>query len=71
MRIDFYTEDREYLQSTVAGAGDVILLAYGGHGFEMLEDTEIIEVKQGPYAGDGDKTRFEPGPRVPRGGGGR
>lgn len=60
MRIDFYTEDREYLQSTVAGAGDVILLAYGGHGFEMLEDTEIIEVKQGPYCGDQDKTRFDP-----------
>ena len=38
--------------------GDVILLAEGGHGFEMLEDSEMVEVKQGPYAGDGDKTRF-------------
>jgi hypothetical protein len=37
----------------------VILLSYGGHGFEMLERTEMIEVKQGPYAGDQDKTRFE------------
>ena len=33
------------------GAGDKILLAYGGHGFEMLEDTVFFEVKQGPYAG--------------------
>ena len=31
----------------------------GGHGFEMLEKTEIIEIKQGPYANDKDKTRFE------------
>jgi hypothetical protein len=41
-------------------AGDVILLASGGHGFEMIEDSEIIEVKQGPYAGEMDKTRFDP-----------
>ena len=38
--------------------GDVILLASGGHGFTMLEETEMIEVKQGPYAGEKDKTRF-------------
>lgn len=60
LRVDFYSEAQEYLESTVLEAGDVILLAYGGHGFEMLEPTEIIEVKQGPYAGDQDKTRFEP-----------
>lgn len=59
LRVDFYSEGREYLESTILMAGDVILLARGGHGFEMLEPTEIIEVKQGPYAGDGDKTRFE------------
>lgn len=39
--------------------GDIILLATGGHGFEVLEELEMIEVKQGPYAGDRDKTRFE------------
>lgn len=60
LRVDFYSEEQEYLESTILEAGDVILLAYGGHGFEMLEPTEIIEVKQGPYAGDQDKTRFEP-----------
>jgi mannose-6-phosphate isomerase-like protein (cupin superfamily) len=60
LRVDFYSEAQVYLESTVLEAGDVILLAYGGHGFEMIEPTEIIEVKQGPYAGDGDKTRFEP-----------
>lgn len=58
VRVDFYGEDQQYFESRILGAGDVILLAYGGHGFEMLEASEIIEVKQGPYAGDADKTRF-------------
>jgi hypothetical protein len=40
------------------GSGDVILLTECGHGFEVLEDLEMIEVKQGPYTGDDDKTRF-------------
>jgi hypothetical protein len=60
LRVDFYSEQQEYLESAILTQGDVILLAYGGHGFEMLEPTEIIEVKQGPYAGDNDKTRFDP-----------
>lgn len=59
VRVDFYDEDQSYLESRILETGDVILLAYGGHGFEMLEPTEMIEVKQGPYAGDQDKTRFE------------
>jgi len=59
VRIDFYDDDQIYLESRFLETGDVILLAYGGHGFEMLEPTEMIEVKQGPYAGDQDKTRFD------------
>ncbi len=59
VRVDFYDDDQSYLESRVLEPGDVILLAYGGHGFEMLEPTEMIEVKQGPYAGDQDKSRFE------------
>lgn len=59
VRVDFYDDDRNYLESRILGQGDVILLAFGGHGFEMIETSEIIEVKQGPYAGDMDKTRFE------------
>ena len=60
VRVDFYLETQEYLQSTMLEAGDIILLAFGGHGFEILEPSEIIEVKQGPYAGEADKTRFLP-----------
>jgi mannose-6-phosphate isomerase-like protein (cupin superfamily) len=62
LRIDFYAEDQSYIESRILQAGDVVLLAFGGHGFEMLEPTEIIEVKQGPYAGEADKTRFGPVP---------
>lgn len=60
IRIDFYDEDQNYLESKVLSNGDVILLAFGGHSIEMLEETEIIEVKQGPYAGTLDKGFFEP-----------
>ena len=59
VKVNFYDKDRNYLENRILQAGDVILLASGGHGFEMLEDTEIIEVKQGPYLGDKDKTKFQ------------
>ena len=48
LRVDFYDDDQNYLESRILERGDVILLAFGGHGFQMLETTEIIEVKQGP-----------------------
>jgi len=59
VKVDFYDDDRKYLEARILVSGDVILLASGGHGFTMLEQSEIIEVKQGPYVGDEDKTRFE------------
>jgi len=58
LQVDFYDNNRNYLESRILEAGDVILLASGGHGFQALEQIEMIEVKQGPYAGDADKTRF-------------
>ena len=60
VRVDFYDESQNYLESKILLAGDVILLAYGGHGFQIIEACEMIEVKQGPYAGEADKTRFVP-----------
>ena len=59
VRIDFYSEDKQYLSSEILTAGDVVLLSRGGHGFEMLEESELIEVKLGPYESDNDKIRFE------------
>ena len=60
LRCDFYSNEKEYLESVIIETGDVILLVSGGHGFECLEETEMFEIKQGPYAGENDKTRFEP-----------
>lgn len=58
LRVDLYDQQRNYVTSRILETGDVILLAAGGHGFEALEEIEMIEVKQGPYSGDADKTRF-------------
>ncbi|MCI9843880.1 hypothetical protein [Flavobacterium pectinovorum] len=60
VRVDFYDNEQNYIQSAVLEKGDVILLSDGGHGFQMLEKSEMIEVKQGPYCGDRDKIRFTP-----------
>jgi len=59
LRVDFYNENKEYLESRILEEGDIILLASGGHGFEVLEEIEMIEIKQGPYAGEEDKVRFK------------
>jgi mannose-6-phosphate isomerase-like protein (cupin superfamily) len=58
VRVDFFSKRQEYRASRVLGPGDVILLISGGHGFEVLEELNMVEVKQGPYAGETDKTRF-------------
>jgi len=60
LKVDFYSVDQEYLESRILESGDVILLIKGGHGFEVLEDLEMFEVKQGPYKGDTDKIKFTP-----------
>lgn len=58
VKVNFYNEEKQYLDSRTLKTGDVILLVSGGHDFLMLEETEMIEVKQGPYAGEEDKERF-------------
>lgn len=58
LRVDFYDEYEDYLESKELYAGDVILLISGGHGFRVIEEVEMIEVKQGPYSGEQDKKRF-------------
>ncbi|MFA6924568.1 MAG: hypothetical protein WC223_09985 [Bacteroidales bacterium] len=59
VKVDFYSNNEKYICSYEIKTGDVILLVSGGHGFTMLEQTEMIEVKQGPYAGENDKIRFK------------
>lgn len=60
LKVNFYDERQDFIEDRVLHEGDVILLSAGGHGFEVLEDLEMIEIKQGPYQGDADKTRFSP-----------
>lgn len=59
LRVDFYLEDYTYVESHLLREGDIILLASGGHGFEVIEEVEMVEIKQGPYLGDRDKSRFQ------------
>ena len=47
----FYESDGKEVAATILNSGDTILLLCGGHGLNILEDTKIIEVKQGPYFG--------------------
>jgi hypothetical protein len=58
LRMDIFDLKKTLVKKVVLQTGDVVLLASGGHGFEMLEECEIIEVKTGPHLGDKDKTRF-------------
>lgn len=59
LRVDFYEDDQTYIESHIVNQGDIILLAFGGHGFECLEEVEMVEIKQGPYLGEQDKVRFK------------
>ena len=58
LRVDFYDNKKKYLFSKKIYAGDIIMLVNGGHGFKVLKDVEMIEVKQGPYSLSADKTKF-------------
>ena len=58
LQVDFYDMKQNFVESRVLSRGDLILLCAGGHGFKVLEEVKMIEVKQGPYIGEQDKTRF-------------
>jgi cyclopropane fatty-acyl-phospholipid synthase-like methyltransferase len=58
MRVDFYV-DKIKVKDAVLETGDLLVLLDGGHGFDFLEETNLIELKQGPYLDfDADKERF-------------
>lgn len=60
VRVDFYDDNQQYIESHIARGGDIVILKAGGHGFKIIERADIFEVKQGPYLGAQDKVRFEP-----------
>ena len=59
LRVDFYNDKNKYLFSKIINEGDIIMLVYGGHGFKILKNVEMIEVKQGPYSLASDKIKFK------------
>jgi hypothetical protein len=56
--LDIYNDERELVATRELSAGDLMLMVGGGHGFRMLEDTILLEIKQGPYTGVEEKERF-------------
>ena len=59
LRVDFYSNNNKYLLSKVINERDIIMLIHGGHGFKVLKDVEMVEVKQGPYLLADDKVKFK------------
>ena len=59
LRVDFYSDKKKYIFSKKLYANDLIIMSKGGHGFKVLKDIEMIEVKQGPYTLSMDKVRFD------------
>jgi len=58
LRVDFYDQKQKYLFSKIIKEKDIIMLVHGGHGFKVLKNIEMIEVKQGPYSIIKDKKKF-------------
>ena len=60
MKVLLYDEEFNFLEDFILYKGDTAVFAYGGHGFEILEDnTQVIESKNGPFIDvETDKTKF-------------
>jgi hypothetical protein len=58
VEVDFYSDQKRYLETRTLDQGDLVVLVGGGHGFRCLEDTILLEIKQGPYIGPEEKERF-------------
>jgi len=61
LKVLLYDEDKEFIEQFVLNEGDLAVYAYGGHGYEILENhTQVIEVKNGPFSDiSPDKEKFE------------
>ncbi len=58
LRVDFYTTTKKYLFSKLLNEKDIIMLVHGAHGFKVVENVQMIEIKQGPYITKLDKIKF-------------
>tara|TARA_Y100000590_G_scaffold171081_2_gene195723 strand:+ start:1279 stop:1716 length:438 start_codon:yes stop_codon:yes gene_type:complete len=58
LRVDFYNNKKKYLFSIFINKNEIIMLIHGGHGFKVIKDVEMLEIKQGPYLLSQDKVKF-------------
>lgn len=49
VKVSIFNENGEKISDIILNSGDSMLQVRGGHGFKVLKDTKLIEVKQGPY----------------------
>jgi hypothetical protein len=56
--VDIYSQDQRLVATRELRVGDILIAVSGGHGFRVLEDTVLLEIKQGPYPGGAEKARF-------------
>ena len=56
--VDVYDDEARVVAEIELGEGDGVMLLAGGHGVRMLEDTSLLEIKQGPYRGPAEKRRL-------------
>lgn len=57
IKVNLYNQQNKKVKECVLNKGDTILLIVG-HGIEFLEDTRMVEIKQGPYRGQENEKRF-------------
>ena len=59
LRVDFYEKNKKYLFSKILKAKDIIMLVHGAHGFKVIKNVQMLEIKQGPYINKLDKVKFD------------
>jgi cupin fold WbuC family metalloprotein len=56
--VELFGRQGTALGSVELGSGDIMILSGAPHRLTMLEDTALLEVKQGPYQGPAEKEVF-------------
>ena len=59
LKVIFFDQNNKNVGNVLLLKGDTIILLDGAHGFEIIEDIDMIEVKNGPYVASNDKVHLE------------
>ena len=52
IKIDLYAPDKKFFKSTYLSLHEIVIFMNGGHAVHLLKDSEIVEVKNGPFVED-------------------